>query len=107
LDGRLWYWKRDGKSEQSRRVKKMVKHGGGSIMIWGCMTAQGRGYMCKIDETMDQHLYNTILEDELMATIEWYGLDPSRVIFQHDNDSKHTAKSVRGWLDKQKFSVLK
>ena len=51
--------------------------------------------------------FKIILEDELMATIECYGLDPSRVIFQHDNDSKHTAKSVRKLLDLQEFSVIK
>jgi hypothetical protein len=96
LDGCSWYWKRDGESEQSCRVKKTVKCGEGSIMIWGCMTARGRGYVCKIVGTMNQYFYKNILEDELMATIEWYGFDPSRMIFHHDNDSKHTAKSVRG-----------
>ena len=29
------------------------------------------------------------------------------LIFQHDNDLKHTAKSVRQWLKSQDFDVLK
>lgn len=105
-DGRSWCWIRDGESRQPRHVKQTVKHGGGSIMIWGCMTTHGPGFMCKIEGTMDQHLYKQILEDELLQTIEWYDLDAERVIFQQDNDSKHKAKMVQKWLSEQPFEVL-
>jgi len=105
-DGRSWCWIRDGESRQPRHVKETVKHGGGSIMIWGCMTVHGPGFMCKIDGTMDQHLYKQILQGELLQTIEWYGMDAERVIFQHDNDPKHKARSVQEWLDGQPFEVL-
>lgn len=105
-DGRSWYWAREGTSLQSHHVKQAYKHGGGSLMVWGCMTHLGPGYMCKIDGRMDQHLYKRILEDELSHTIEYYGLDPCKVIFQHDNDPKHTAKSVKDWLSEQAFEVL-
>ena len=105
-DGCRWAWIRDGESLQDRHIKQTVKHGGGSIMIWGCMTARGSGYMCKIDNKMDQHLYLSILKDELNETIRWYHLDPSRIVFQHDNDPKHTAKSVQDWLKDKNFEVL-
>ena len=74
--------------------------------MWGCMTFQGVGYCCKIDSTLDHHLYKNILEDELIQTIEFYDMNPSKVIFQHDNDPKHTAKSVKEWLKNQEFTVL-
>ena len=35
-------------------------------MVWGCMTIQGVGYMCKIDGRMDTELYTTILQDDLL-----------------------------------------
>jgi transposase len=105
-DGRSWYWAREGTSQQTHHVKHTLKHGGGSIMVWACMTAHGQGYMCKIDGRMDQHLYKQILEDELCQTIKYYGMDIDRSIFQHDNDPKHTAKSVQEWLSGQRFSVL-
>ena len=34
-------------------------------MVWGCMTPQGVGYICKIDGRMD---------DEFLETIEVYGV---------------------------------
>jgi DDE superfamily endonuclease len=105
-DGRSWYWARDGESVQGRHIKQTVKHGGGSIMVWGCMTAQGPGYLCKIEGTMDQHLYKSILEDELSKTIEYYEMDADKVIFQHDNDPKHRAKRIQEWLSDQSFEIL-
>jgi len=63
-------------------------------MIWGSMTTYGPEFMCKIEGTMDQHLYKSILEDDLLKTIEWYEMDAEKVVFQQDNDSKHQARSV-------------
>jgi transposase len=105
-DGRTWYWSKDPSILDEKSVKPSVKHGGGGILLWGCLTFQGVGYCCKIDSTMDQYLYKSILEDDLMKSIRYYNLDPSKVIFQHDNDPKHTAKSVKEWLAQQEFQVM-
>ena len=56
--------------------------------------------------TMDQHQYKRILEEDVYETIEEYEMDATRVIFQHDNDPKHKAKSVQEWLGEQPFEVL-
>lgn len=105
-DGRSWSWIRDGESRQPHHIKETVKHSGGSLMIWGCMTADGPRFMCKIDGMMDQHLYRAVLQDELLETMRWYNLNPRKIIFQHDNDSKHRASSVQKWLKEQDFDVL-
>ena len=39
-------WKRPGGVMTEQHVKGTVKFGGGSLMMWGCMTAQGVGYAC-------------------------------------------------------------
>jgi transposase len=105
-DGRSWCWFRDVKQLEDRTVKITFKHGGGGLMVWGCMTSKGVGYLCKIEGIMDQHLYKTILEEDLNETMEFYELDPQEVIFQHDNDPKHKSKSVQKWLSEQEFDVL-
>jgi hypothetical protein len=105
-DGRSWCWIGDGEDLQERHIKQVVKYGGGSVMIWGCMTSEGPGFMCKIEGTMDRHLYKSILEGDLVQTINWYNMDPRMVIFQQDNDSKHRSKLVMDWLNEQEFDVL-
>src|SRR5579871_5346220 len=90
----------------SRYIKQTVKYGGGSLMVWGCMITEGPGYLCQIDGNMDQYLYKNILEDELWNTIEYYNLDSNGIIFQQDNDSKHTAKSIKEWFAEQSFKIL-
>ena len=105
-DGRSWCWIRDGEGVQNRHVQQTVKHGGGSILVWGCMTYHGSGYLSDVDGRVDQNLYRTILEGELTQTVEYYGLNASQVNFQHDNDPKHTARSVTEWLGERAFSVL-
>ncbi len=105
-DGRSYAWIHDGEELKPSQVKQTVKHGGGSIMIWGCMTYEGIGNMCRIEGTMDKELYKAILEDDLLGTIDYYGFDSEHVIFQHDNDPKHTAKTVKEWLGQQDFDTL-
>ena len=55
---------------------------------------------------MDQELIKTILESDLEETARFYGLDKEEIIFQHDRDPKHTARSVKKWLDDNNWEVL-
>jgi transposase len=105
-DGRSWCWFREVEQLEERTVKVTFKHGGGGLMVWGCMNSKGVGYLCKIEGTMDQHLYKSILQDDLLETIKFYNLKQSEVIFQHDNDPKHKSKIVQNWLSEQEFAVL-
>jgi hypothetical protein len=105
-DGREWTWRRPGGELTARDVKGTVKFGGGSLMLWGCMTADGVGYSCRIDGRMDAELYTRILGDEFIRTLDYYGLDKRRIIFQQDNDSKHTSKVARRWFEENEIQVL-
>jgi transposase len=105
-DGRQWCWIRSPSTLQEAQVKGTVKHGGGSVMVWGCITSMGPGYLCKVQGNMDQSLYKQILEDELVNTMQWYQMSPSSVIFQHDNDPKHSASSIKAYLSQQQYQVL-
>ena len=61
-----------------------MKHGGASIMLWGCFAAGETGALHKIDGIMRMENYVDILK--LKLGCKW--------IFQMDNDPKHTSKVV-------------
>ena len=64
----------------NRCVKGTLKFGGGSLMVWGCMFWDGPGYAARIDGKMDSELYYEILEDDLKASLDYYGIS-SRMSF--------------------------
>lgn len=56
---------------------------------------------------MKKEQYLTILQNNLPSAIEKTGLAAENVVFQHDNDPKHTAKIVSNWLNRQQFTTMK
>src|SRR5215472_780472 len=105
-DGRKWVWKKAGEGLTDRQVEETVKFGGGSIMVWGCMLWEGVGYACRIDGRMDANLYVKILDDDLQASIKYYKKKPRDIIFQQDNDSKHTSHKAQDWFNDHDYQVL-
>jgi hypothetical protein len=105
-DGRKWVWKKAGEGLSERLVEGTKKFGGGSLMMWGCMMWDGVGYSCKIDGRMDADLYVQILEEDLQASIQHYGKTADDIIFQQDNDPKHTSKKAKNWFEDHDYQVL-
>ena len=76
--------------------------------MWACMTSHGVGYICEIyDGRMTASDYIHILKTELADALDYYRLGDGDFIFQHDNDSKHTAKITTTYLKEEaKYPVL-
>ncbi len=64
-------------------VLPTVKHGGGSVMVWGCMSAAGTGELQFIEGTMNANMYCDILKQSLIPSLRRLG---RRAVFQQDND---------------------
>ena len=75
-------------------------------MTWGCFCCQGIGNLCRINEKMNSELYCQVLEDDFLGTLEWYNIDRNNIIFQQDNDPKHTSKLARAWFSNNNIDVL-
>jgi transposase len=99
-------WMRDGSALTEHDVQGTVKFGGGGLMMWGCITSQGVGHPCRIIGNMDAHLYTEILNNEFLQTLEYYGLEKEEIVFQQDNDSKHTSRPACQWFRDKRVEVL-
>jgi transposase len=105
-DGRKYCWRRPGESLKDEHVVTTVKFGGGSIMVWGCITSQGVGDIHRIATNLTGELYRGILGTNLMNSLSTYNLGVQDIVFQHDNDPKHTANLTKQWLANQGIDVL-
>lgn len=106
-DGALWSWVKENMTNvQDQAVRERLKFGGGSIMMWGCMTWYGPGFICEIEGVMDGSLYVEILEDCLPRTQRWYGIKTKDMIFQQDNDPKHTSRAAKKYFVDHKIRRL-
>jgi hypothetical protein len=46
----------------------MVKHGVGTIMVWGCFSAAGTGRLVRIEGKMKVAKYGEILDENLLQS---------------------------------------
>jgi hypothetical protein len=82
-----------------------MKHGGGSIKVWGCFAAGGTGTLHKIDDIMKEENYVDILKQHLKTSVRKLNLG-CKWVFQMDNDPKLSSKVVAKWLKDNKVQVL-
>ncbi|GBP03423.1 Transposable element Tcb1 transposase [Eumeta japonica] len=96
-DGRSKVWRKPNTALDPQNIIPTVKHGGGSVMVWGAMASSGVGRLVFVEGNMDRYQYKNILEHNLKASVDSLCLG-NQWIFQQDNDPKHTAHVVRDWL---------
>ena len=94
-------WKKKGEPLQNKEVQGTVKFGGGSLMVWGCMGWNGVGILAEVEGRMDAEQYVSILEDNLLSSMENSGIPKESIIFQQDNDPKHSSKRAQNWFETQ------
>jgi hypothetical protein len=56
---------------------------------------------------MDGSKYCQILEDAFLESLQDLGLHQSNILFQQDNDSKHTSQVAKAWFQNHCIKVLK
>ena len=61
LNAKLHAWRKPG-------TIPMVKHGGGSIMLWGCFSAAGR--LVRIEGKINRAKYREILDENLLQSTQ-------------------------------------
>ena len=91
-----------GEACKPKNTIPTVKHGDGSLMLWGCSAAGGTGALHKIDCVIRKENYVDIMKQHLKTSVRKLKLG-RKWVFQMDNDS---SKILTKWLKDNKVKVL-
>ncbi len=65
-DGVKRVWRQPVEEYKDKCVMPTVKHGGGSVMVWGCMSSAGTGELQLIEGTKNSNMYCDILKKSMI-----------------------------------------
>ena len=97
--------RRPGEAYRDDCVQPTVKHGGGGVMVWGCMSESGVGELKLVVGRMCAKDYVSLLRGALPASVRSLGLEGD-YIFHQDNASCHSAKYTKDWMARNKIDLL-
>jgi len=98
-DGNPYYWSDGGDILQPYQTEPHVEGDGGSVLLWGCITANDPGYSTTVmDGSVDSTVYVDILQTSLLDTLEYYDMNRNVIRFQQDNATPHTSGITQDWF---------
>lgn len=89
-----------------------MKFGGGTLMIWGCMSWYGVGGIEQVIDRMNSEHLIPIIDSSLLLTIDQITnqVSPSMrkyIIIQQDSDLKHNSRMTKLWLETNNVKNMK
>ena len=79
--------RRIGEAYQLECLNPTIKHRGGSLQVWGCLSSSGVGDLIKIEGRLTGERYVDILRHHAVSS--GMRLIGHNFILQQDNDPKH------------------
>ncbi len=64
-----YIWRKTNTAFHKKNIIPTIKHGGGSVMVWGGFAASGPGRLAIIDGTMNSALYQKILKENVWPQV--------------------------------------
>ncbi|KAI1004026.1 hypothetical protein K3495_g4183 [Podosphaera aphanis] len=111
-DGIKYAWSRNPSSYPAEVVEETLKFGGACVMMWGCMSWFGAGGMSRGVGRMNSEQLIGILNTCLVLTVDeiaskLFSNARNNVVFQQDNDAKHTSRATKNWLATTGINTMK
>jgi hypothetical protein len=96
---RIYCWKQKGEELRPDTIQPTVKHGGGSIMMWGSFLGDRVGDLHRVNGIMRKEDYHSILQRHAIPSgLTLFGRG---FTLQQDNDPKHTSILCRTYLQRK------
>ena len=95
----LWFHPPCLCAKQKRWTDRLYMRGGGGVMVWGYFAGDTVGDLFKIEDTLNQHGYHSILQWH--AILSGSCLVGPSFIFVQDNDPKHTSSLCKVYMTKK------
>jgi hypothetical protein len=109
-DGVRYVRRRSGEEFLPQCLTATVKHPV-SVMVWGCMAANGVGRLTVCDGIVNAIKYMDILETKMVPSARsLFNIQPPSTLpdftFQQDNAPCHTANRVKAWFNEHGVDVM-
>lgn len=105
-DGRCRVWRRRNEAYQQDMIHPTVPFGGGSVMVWGCVSNDCKMDLLTVQGTLNGQRYqNEILDAAVVPHFDNHTL-ASRPIFMDDNARPHRARAVVDFLRTNAIETL-
>lgn len=92
---------------KEKNMVPTVKHGGGSLVFWGCFAASGTVCLDCMHGIMKSEDYNRIHGRNVGPSVRKLGLRQRSWVLQQDNEINHTSKSTQKLYKTKRRKVLK
>lgn len=102
-DGRLRVWRRRGERFDPENVVERDRYGGGSVMIWGGISYQGKTELVTVNGTLNSVRY---CNEIIRPVVHPYIRDRHADTLQQDNARPHVARYTRDTLGQLNIPTL-
>ena len=103
---RVYVRRRHGERFLNQCLKSTIRHGGGSIQVWGCFSFSGVGSLYRIKGILEKKQYHSILQRHAIPSGK--RLCGRGFTLVQDNDPKHSSNFCKKYLqNKERQGELK
>jgi len=103
-DGKNYVRRNIGEQLSEKCLKKSMKFGGGSIMVWGMISGNGVGPLIRLHGKVNAYVYKELLKQHVIPALKHS--DNNQPILMQDNAPCHKAKMVMGYFKEKNISLL-
>ena len=104
-DGKRFVRRKNGERLSPQYVKKTVKFGGRSVIVWGMISSAGVGPTVRFNGNINASDYKELLRQNALPHLRKVTVETP--IFMQDNALCHKAKTVLSFLEEKGIAVMK